>query len=134
MYKISNLYFNIRNVSKREHETMMNSICMKNSLIICICFVLVCAFSCRKDLLEYGQGDLKISIEQGEYWIHDFPLFLGIKLKNSPQIAIWMEDMQGNYLSTVYVTHKIATQSWQNNNGNPRKEALPHWRWSQVTE
>ena len=27
----------------------------------------------------------------------------------------------------MYVTHKIATQSWQASGGNRRKEALPHW-------
>jgi len=83
-------------------------------------------------LIEYGRGDLRILVEQGEHWIHDFPLFMGIKIKNAPQIAIWVEDLQGNYLSTVYVTHKVAMQSWRGNNGNPRKEALPHWRWSTV--
>lgn len=59
--------------------------------------------------------------------MHDFPLFWGIKVKNPPQIAVWLEDTAGNYLSTVYVTHKIATQSWQSAGGNRRKEALPHW-------
>jgi len=103
---------------------------MKKTVLIFI--TLVFCFSCRKDLLEYGQGDLKIYVEQGEHWLHDFPLFMGIKKKNAPQIAIWTEDLQGNYLSTVYVTYKVATQSWQGNKGNPRKEALPHWRWSKA--
>jgi len=98
-----------------------------------IYIALVCT-SCRKDLLEFEQGDFKISIKQGEHWIHDYPLFLGITKKNSPQIAIWAEDMQGNYLSAVYVTHKIGTQSWQGNSGSSKKEALPHWRWSQVPD
>ena len=105
---------------------------MKKSVVLWIVFALVCACSCQKDLLEYGQGDLKIYVEQGDNWLHDFPLFLGIKLKNAPQIAIWMEDIHGNYLSTVYVSHKIATQSWQFNGGNPRKEALPHWQYSRA--
>ena len=100
--------------------------------IVLICLSLVCVCSCQKDLLEYGRGDLKIYVEQGEHWIHDFPLFMGIKLKNSPQIAIWIEDLQGKYLSTVYATHKAATLSWQGNSGNPRKEALPHWRWAKA--
>ena len=106
---------------------------MKMSKIICIC-LLFATCSCRKDLVEYGQGDLKILVEQGEHWLHDFPLFLGIKKKNAPQIAIWVEDMQGKYLSTLYVTHKVATQSWIGSKGNPRKEALPHWRWAQVAD
>ncbi|MBD9178057.1 MAG: hypothetical protein EGP82_02600 [Odoribacter splanchnicus] len=94
---------------------------------------LICFFfagglcSCEKELIEYGQGDVKVCIEQGEEWLHDFPVLLGMKKKNPPQIAIWLEDRQGNYLSTVYVTHKIATQSWQSAHGSRRKEALPHW-------
>jgi len=106
---------------------------MKMRRLICVCF-LFAACSCRKDLVEYGQGDLKIFVEQGEQWVHDFPLFLGITKKNVPQIAIWVEDMQGKYLSTVYVTNKAATQSWIGAKGIPRKEALPHWRWSQATD
>ena len=86
--------------------------------------------SCDKELIEYEQGDIKVCIEQGREWLHDFPVFLGIKKKNPPQIAIWLEDMQGNYLSTVYVSHKIATQNWQMAKGNRRKEALPHWCYS----
>ena len=91
---------------------------------------LISLCSCQKELIEYEKGDVKICIEQGEQWLHDFPLFLGINKKNPPQIAIWLEDTQGNYLSTVYVTHKIATQSWQASGGNRRKEALPHWCYS----
>lgn len=82
---------------------------------------------CNQDLVEYNSNDLKISIEKGKEWLHDFPLFLGINIKNPPQIAIWAEDTEGHYLSTVYVTHKIATQSWQASGGNRRKEALPYW-------
>lgn len=92
-----------------------------------ICLSLVWCCSCQEELLEYGHGDLKVEIEQGEAWLHDFPLFLGVKKKNAPQIAVWIEDTQGNYLSTIYVSHKIATQSWTAAGSNRRKEALPHW-------
>ena len=88
---------------------------------------LVCLCSCQKELLRYGQGDLQVCIEQGDAYLHDFPLFLGIKKKNPPQMAVWIEDMQGNYLSTLYVTRKIAAADWQSAGGNRRKEALPHW-------
>ena len=91
---------------------------------------LVSLCSCQQELIEYEKGDVKVCIEQGEQWLHDFPLFLGINKKNPPQIAVWLEDTQGNYLSTIYVTHKIATQSWQASGGNRRKEALPHWCYS----
>lgn len=87
-------------------------------------------FSCDTDLIKYNQGDIEIHIEKGDAWLHDFPLFMGIKMKNPPQIAIWIEDMNGNYITTIYATHKIATESWQSNNGNRRKESLPVWCYS----
>ena len=99
----------------------------KKVMIILILVGLLCFSSCDKELIEYRTNDLKISIEQGEEWLHDYPLFLGIKKKNPPQVAVWLEDFDGNYISTVYVSHKIATQSWQSAGGNRRKEALPHW-------
>lgn len=83
--------------------------------------------SCKKETLQYGNGDLNVTVRPGRNWLHDFPLFLGIKRKNAPQIAIWIEDVSGKYLSTVYVTDKIATQSWLAAGGNRRKEALPAW-------
>ena len=99
-----------------------------NSMIgIGICLLAALCTSCRQELIEYGQGDLRISIEKGDAYLHDFPLFLGISKKNAPQMAVWTEDMQGNFLSTIYVTRKIATQSWTASGGNRRKEALPCW-------
>lgn len=83
--------------------------------------------SCHKELVEYDKGNVAIIIEQGDAWLHGFPLFLGIKKKNPPQIAVWIEDTQGRYLSTVYASSKIATRSWVASGGNRRKEALPHW-------
>ena len=83
--------------------------------------------ACEKEELSYVDGDLKIEIETGEHWLHDFPLFLGISTKNAPQFAIWMEDSGGNYLSTLFVTNRIATEGWRMNGGNRRIEALPHW-------
>ena len=100
---------------------------MKYIAITVYCILAVTCCGCNENLIEYGTNDLKVSIEQGDEWLHDFPLFLGINKKNPPQIAIWTEDEAGRYLSTVYVTHKIATQSWQSSKGNRRKEALPHW-------
>lgn len=96
-------------------------------LTICLCFLLPFLVSCQQELVTYGEGTRKITIEPGETWLHDYPLFLGIKKKNPPQLAVWLEDTEGNYLATVYATYKIATQSWQSAHGNRRKEALPHW-------
>ena len=81
--------------------------------------------SCDKELVEYEKGSVEIVVERGDAWLHDFPLFLGIKRKNPPQIAVWIEDAQGRYLSTVYASSKIATQSWLAAGGNRRLTALP---------
>lgn len=86
--------------------------------------------SCDKDLVDYRQGDIRVHVKEGKEYLHDFPLFMGIKKKASPQIAMWIEDLNGNYISTIYVSHKIATGSWQANGDNRRKEALPVWCYS----
>ena len=83
--------------------------------------------SCSKENLEYQAGDLSVCIEAGEGWLHDYPLFLGIKKKNPPQIVVWLEDADGRYLGTLYASKKIATQGWVGADGNRRKEALPYW-------
>lgn len=101
----------------------------KMNIALIFCMVTLYS-SCDKELIEYQQSDLKVSIEQGNAYLHDFPLFLGIKKKNPPQIAIWIEDLQGNYISTIFATHKIATAKWQSASGNRRKESLPHWCYS----
>lgn len=80
---------------------------------------------------EFGSGNVKVSVEQGSEWLHTFPIFWFIKKKNSPQIAIWTEDLGGNYLSTIYVSEKLAKQSWTAAGGNRRKESLPCWSFAQ---
>jgi len=91
---------------------------------------LVCSAQ-GKSGTNFGMGDIKIHIEEGEEWKHDFPLFLFVKLKVAPQIAVWVEDMNGNYLSTIYVSKKLAKQKWMMSGGARRKEALPVWSHAQ---
>ena len=63
--------------------------------------------SCDKKLVEYEKGSVEIVVERGDAWLHDFPLFLGIKRKNPPQIAVRIEDAQGRYLSTDRFVVKV---------------------------
>lgn len=93
--------------------------------IVALLFVGAFFGSCQKNIIEYQKGDIKIMVEAGDEWKHPFELLLGIKKQNPPQIAIWMEDREGNYLSTLYVSHKAGTQSWSGN--EKRQEALPYW-------
>ena len=78
-------------------------------------------------IIENSGEEYTLEIEAGEAWLHDFPLFAGFKAKNPPQYAVWLEDLEGNYLETVVVTEKIATEGWVFNGGNRRVEALPYW-------
>ncbi|GAE85663.1 hypothetical protein GGR06_000181 [Bacteroides reticulotermitis] len=87
--------------------------------------------SAQSKSVEFGPGNLKVAIEQGESWLHDFPLFWFVKMKNSPQIAIWTEDPEGNFLETIYVSKKTARQGWVAAGGNRRKESLPCWSHAQ---
>ena len=84
----------------------------KMSLSILIMTLLGCLQSCSDDLFDYEQGDMKIRIEQGDNWLHRFDLPLGLSKRNAPQIAVWLEDTVGHYITTIYVTHKAATQDW----------------------
>lgn len=68
-------------------------------------------------------GDYIISVEPGEEWLHDFTRLI----KNPPQYALWMENSSGEYLGTVFLTRKTATEGWIFNKGNRRIEALPVW-------
>ena len=84
--------------------------------------------SCDKELVEYEKGSVEIVVERGDAWLHDFPLFLGIKRKNPPQIAVWIEDAQGRYLSTVYASSKITCRRkanrWRTAYRVPRRAAV----------
>lgn len=92
-----------------------------------LCLSWLGATSCEEENLNFRKDDLCISVKTGEHWLHAFPLFMGIKIKNPPQFAIWLTDLDTNYIGTVYCTHKIAREGWRANKGNRRKEALPFW-------
>lgn len=83
---------------------------------------------------EFGNGNIKVAVEQGDEWLHDFPIFWFIKKKNAPQIAIWTEDLEGNFLSAIYISEKMAKQSWTAAGGNRRKESLPCWSYAQGSQ
>lgn len=57
--------------------------------------------------------------------------FFGIPLTIIPQIAIWVEDLHGNYIETLYIAKLSGKSSWR---GLPfakkevrRPAALPYW-------
>jgi len=75
---------------------------------------------------------ISITFKRGKHWLHSLRLFSFISVKNPPQIAIWLEDMDNHYLETLYVTKRSATQNWRRAPGDKeqtirRDEALPVW-------
>lgn len=60
------------------------------------------------------------------------PYMLGISYTAVPQIAVWMETLEGQYIDTLYVTGKAATSGFGETDSGPtrRPEALPYWSHS----
>ena len=48
-------------------------------------------------------------------------------MDRTPQMAAWIEDGQGNYVSTIIVTNKNAKRKWIAAPKEGRPEALPVW-------
>jgi hypothetical protein len=81
-----------------------------------------------------GESGIPIEIElrRGEHYESDpQPLFLGLTYTSVPQVAFWLEDMEGKYLGTLYVTQKISNASFVSTedifNTVSRPESLPYW-------
>lgn len=71
---------------------------------------------------DFGRG-LIVDFKAGPNYMHHYKYGI-MKLKIVPQIAIWLEDNQNNYIETIYVTSKEAKSGW----GNVRRpSALPIW-------
>ena len=61
--------------------------------------------------------EVNVVIGTGEHW----------KTKMNPQCAVWLEDTDGNYLRTLYVTRRVSKRSWIFAPPTGRLEALPVW-------
>lgn len=47
--------------------------------------------------------------------------------KRSPQIAIWIENSEGKYVDTLFVTKKASSNKWIGSPKDGRPESLPDW-------
>ena len=60
---------------------------------------------------------ITVSIGAGTNW----------KEKREPQVAVWLEDADGNYIRTLYVTSRAEERSWIFSPKDGRPESLPVW-------
>ncbi|MBN2224877.1 MAG: hypothetical protein JW765_09410 [Deltaproteobacteria bacterium] len=76
--------------------------------------------------------EITLSFEKGEHYTHPLKINRLITIKTTPQVAVWIEDLDGNYIETLYVTKKSGTQGWRSSPDLPagsirRPESLPCW-------
>ncbi|MBN1294023.1 MAG: DUF2271 domain-containing protein [Candidatus Latescibacteria bacterium] len=78
---------------------------------------------------------ISVYVEKGKHWNHKLQIIpILYAIKTPPQIAIWFENLDGEYIGTLYVTEKTAQQNWRKAPGDKtpkeairRKSALPYW-------
>lgn len=79
------------------------------------------------------QPGMELFIKAGSsYESEPQPFMLGITYTSVPQIAVWMETLEGQYIDTLYVTGKAASSGFGETDAGPtrRPEALPNWSHS----
>lgn len=84
-------------------------------------------------LTQTGQK-LSIDIKAGEHYSGPGAVIMGVTTTAVPQMAMWVESFEGEYLETLYVTKKASNSSYIGSifGGEEvrRPEALPHWSHS----
>lgn len=83
-------------------------------------------FGCETNpKFDFPEG-MELLIIPGEYW-HSNMKFLFFNTKKSPQMAAWVENDAGNYVSTILITSRSAKKNWISSPKEGRPEALPVW-------
>ena len=119
-----------------------NSLNFKNtSILIIACITMLACITLNNLKLitkkNFEGQEIEIKVTEGEEWDHKLKIINWlpfIRITNQPQIAIWIEDLDGKYLETLYVTQGVAKQDWKKAPADPtpkeeirRPESLPHW-------
>ena len=89
-----------------------------------ILFIFFAIFGLNQFYGDTQSKIISIKINAGKNYTHNYGI-----LKLIPQIAIWIEDINGNYIDTIYVTFRSAKSQWRGGNNIRRPEALPIWSY-----
>ena len=95
------------------------------SLILVIC-IGTAACNAEPENIDLGQYDITLSIQPGEHWQSTMKLFL-FSIKKAPQLAVWIEDDNENFISTIFITGRSANNDWVSAPSEGRPESLPVW-------
>jgi len=95
-------------------------------LILCFIGYIGCNSDGKNVQTVISNGKL-LTIEPGEHWQGRMKLFLFFSMEKTPQLAVWIENNQGDYISTVFATGKSAKNNWQSAPKEGRPETLPVW-------
>lgn len=69
---------------------------------------------------------MKLTVTPGETW--SSRMWIGpIPVKKIPQIAAWIETMEGSFVTTLTVSDATAKQKWKGKPEGGRPESLPVW-------
>lgn len=117
---------------------MRKNLITKKNLVVLLVFVIVSALSIiliasnkseTTNSIEnenFDGGNIKLDINTGSSFSEKINTFLFFGYTVTPQFAVWIEDINGNYIDTLYVTEKTANRKFSGA-ANGRKEALPYW-------
>jgi hypothetical protein len=79
----------------------------------------------RLSTVSKGKG-FELDLVPGSSYRHSVG-FLIFRIAMYPQIACWIETLEGKYMTTIYVTRKGAKKRWFGAPSSGRPEALPVW-------
>jgi len=98
-------------------------------IFVVVAISLIGCFGCntggknRQTIISNG---IEFTIEIGEHWHEKMKVFI-FSVKKTPQLAVWIENDQGDYVSTITVTGKSVRNNWKSAPKEGRPEALPVW-------
>ena len=73
---------------------------------------------------------LEIRVKAGTHYTHSYKWGI-INLRLVPQMAFWLEDEKGNFVTNIYITYRSATSKWAGGKSIRRPAALPVWSHKQ---
>lgn len=94
---------------------------MKTIPVIILVLMIVCGAA-----MPATAENLSLRIEPGPRWEETTWLFL-YRLTHHPQLAAWIETVDGRFVRTLLVSDSAARGSWRGNPSGGRPDALPVW-------